>query len=84
MRDGAVFEAVEEGDRAACLQDVEEDRRNERRRDYVCAVVCSDFGDSVFVQVLHCRELYGIFVQPMAEYLALLQRYYLYLSCTFM
>ena len=70
VRDSAVFAAVEAGDRAACVQDVEQNRSDECRRDHICAVVCRNFGDSIFVQVLHSGEFYGIFIRPLAEHLA--------------
>ena len=84
MRDGAVSAAVEAGDRVACLQDVDEDRRDEQGRDHVCLVVCGNLGNSISVQVLHCGELHSIFSGTMAEHLAFRQRLYLFLSCMFM
>ena len=84
MRDGAVSEAVEAGDRAACLQDVEEDRRDEQRRDHICAVVRWSISSSISVQVLHCRKFCSVLEECLAEHLVLRQRSYLYLPCTLM
>ena len=49
----AVLAPVEARNWDACIQDVEQDRSDERRRNYVCAVVCRNISDSVYVQVLH-------------------------------
>ncbi len=71
VRDCAVYSSVEAGDRAACVQDVEQDRSHECRRDHVCVVVCRNFGDSVYVQILHHEQLYGVYKKYLAEHIAL-------------
>ena len=67
----AVLAPVEARNWDACIQDVEQDRSDERRRNYVCAVVCRNISDSVYVQVLHDEQLHGVRKKYLAEHIAL-------------